>query len=262
FTGIINGTNNLSTNANGCSSLDALGAPTGLGSLADNGGATPTHALQNNSNAIDLADTCPASGTDQRGETRNDLACDIGAFELVFADDATVSRTTGNTPAELPGSFGPTLVSITAVNSGDPGTIVITKTTEAPGGGVPSADELPVTWFISATGGSYDVDMRLCYTDAELGTVSEAGLLAYRWDAGLSMWQLGGAFSFVDAVNNCVVVNGVTEFSAWTVAANTPSAVTLAHTAAESQPISPPWLLVGLLVLFTAVGLRLHRQQV
>jgi hypothetical protein len=49
--------------------------------LTDNGGPTPTHALLEGSNAIDLAGDCGLA-TDQRGAPRFDGACDGGAFEL------------------------------------------------------------------------------------------------------------------------------------------------------------------------------------
>ena len=56
-----------------------------LGALANNGGATQTHALGAGSPAIDAGDpaTClapPVSGVDQRGFARP-AACDIGAYE-------------------------------------------------------------------------------------------------------------------------------------------------------------------------------------
>ena len=51
-----------------------------LGPLANNGGATDTHAIAPGSPAIDGGAGCPA--TDQRGVTRP-AACDIGAFEYV-----------------------------------------------------------------------------------------------------------------------------------------------------------------------------------
>ncbi len=66
--------------ADGCGDLPA----TGVLPLADNGGGTWTHALAQDSNAIDAAATCPESGTDQRGIARPfGSACDIGAFEWV-----------------------------------------------------------------------------------------------------------------------------------------------------------------------------------
>jgi hypothetical protein len=59
----------------------------GLDVLADNGGATKTHALLPGSAAIDAGTPdCPPPSTDQRGVTRpQGAACDIGAFELELA---------------------------------------------------------------------------------------------------------------------------------------------------------------------------------
>ncbi len=59
-----------------------------LGSLADNGGATMTHALLTGSPAIDAGDNTNCPATDQRGATRpfdgdgdETAVCDIGAVE-------------------------------------------------------------------------------------------------------------------------------------------------------------------------------------
>lgn len=51
-----------------------------LGPLAENGGPTPTHALLAGSPAIDQIATCEP--IDQRGQTREQPGCDIGAFEV------------------------------------------------------------------------------------------------------------------------------------------------------------------------------------
>jgi hypothetical protein len=61
-----------------------------LGPLAENGGATPTHALPEESPAVD-AGSCRVANIaiDQRGEPRpgtGSFRCDIGAFE---AQDVT-----------------------------------------------------------------------------------------------------------------------------------------------------------------------------
>jgi len=57
-----------------------------LGPLADNGGATPTHALLPGSPAIDAGDGAACPDTDQRGVARPQGAgCDIGAYEAVDA---------------------------------------------------------------------------------------------------------------------------------------------------------------------------------
>lgn len=66
-----------------------------LGSLANNGGFTPTHALSKGSPARNAGGGDCASA-DQRGVPRR--ACDIGAYELVFCRRVVVNRvgTSGN----------------------------------------------------------------------------------------------------------------------------------------------------------------------
>lgn len=54
----------------------------GLEKLADNGGATPTHALAPDSPAVDMGTQTGCPVEDQRGAARDDGACDVGAFEL------------------------------------------------------------------------------------------------------------------------------------------------------------------------------------
>ena len=78
--------------------------------LADNGGATRTHALEAGSNAIDAAGFCDVP-TDQRGAPRIG-ACDIGAFEFMGCPvlslaDETIA--TAETYEECAVSAGPDL---------------------------------------------------------------------------------------------------------------------------------------------------------
>jgi len=56
-----------------------------LGKLVNNGGPTPTHALEKGSPAIDAADKAMCTTVDQRGAVRPDVAgtaCDVGAYEF------------------------------------------------------------------------------------------------------------------------------------------------------------------------------------
>ena len=81
--------NQIEDGANACGLADGvdgniIGQDPMLGPLADNGGATQTHALLSGSPAIDAGtnSNCPAS--DQRGVARpQGPACDIGAYEIV-----------------------------------------------------------------------------------------------------------------------------------------------------------------------------------
>jgi hypothetical protein len=84
--GITHGVNNNQVGT-GASPIDPV-----LGALADNGGATFTHALLAGSPAINAADNATCAATDQRGVARPAaLVCDIGAYEL---DDLTPPNTT------------------------------------------------------------------------------------------------------------------------------------------------------------------------
>ncbi len=115
FVGIVTG----SCTGFSSSSNDIRGSTTSpvnpqLGPLADNGGATRTHALLPGSPALDVANpsTCPT--TDQRNTARpldgnNDgvLTCDIGAFELANPAKADLSMSLSDSadPVALGSSF-------------------------------------------------------------------------------------------------------------------------------------------------------------
>jgi predicted outer membrane repeat protein len=84
-----------------------------LAPLADNGGPTQTHALQEGSPAVNAGNPAPAgsggsacAGTDQRGLPRTG-ACDIGAYELTFCQQVPVNRIGTPGPDVLTGTAGP-----------------------------------------------------------------------------------------------------------------------------------------------------------
>lgn len=64
-----------------------------LAPLANNGGPTFTHALMPGSPALNAGTNTGCPAVDQRGIARpQDLTCDIGAFEHVFATDLSVTK--------------------------------------------------------------------------------------------------------------------------------------------------------------------------
>jgi CSLREA domain-containing protein len=72
----------VSCTISGDTADDITGVDPSLGSLADNGGPTFTHALLGDSPAIDENPECPPPTADQRGIDRpQGPECDIGAFE-------------------------------------------------------------------------------------------------------------------------------------------------------------------------------------
>lgn len=78
----------------GTTTGNLLGVDPGLAPLADNGGPTPTHALQPGSPALDAGDPAPPGDTetacepaDQRGIARPQRRrCDMGAYEMPCED--------------------------------------------------------------------------------------------------------------------------------------------------------------------------------
>jgi CSLREA domain-containing protein len=90
--------NNLieATASNACgltngSNGNIIGSDPFLGSLADNGGPTQTHALTTSSPAINTGTNTGCPSTDQRGLTRPQfLVCDIGAVESNTQQDSTL----------------------------------------------------------------------------------------------------------------------------------------------------------------------------
>ncbi len=78
--GAVNASNNLDDGTcPGASGTEVTNFDT---MLKDNGGPTETHALQENSNAINAGNDSVCPQTDQRGWLRRDDDCDIGAFEF------------------------------------------------------------------------------------------------------------------------------------------------------------------------------------
>jgi predicted outer membrane repeat protein len=76
----------LANGANG----NIIGSDPILGPLADNGGATQTHALLAGSPAIDAGTNSGCPATDQRGVTRpQGSVCDIGAYEASASEAQT-----------------------------------------------------------------------------------------------------------------------------------------------------------------------------
>lgn len=83
-----------------CLFSDILISELGIEPLADNGGPTLTHALREDSPAIDAGGgTCPS--TDQRGNARPvGGGCDVGAFEYAFMVTG-VEPTSGEVPPTI-----------------------------------------------------------------------------------------------------------------------------------------------------------------
>ncbi len=116
---------NLIQDTTGCpiggdSTGNITGVDAQLGTLADNGGPTLTHALLAGSPAIDAGDpAAPGSGgtaceaTDQRGVPRpQGAACDIGAFEFGAIPSVSIPVVEVITVSDAPGVFPPASIPV------------------------------------------------------------------------------------------------------------------------------------------------------
>lgn len=210
----------------------------GLGSLASNGGNTQTIALAADSPAIDAGDatTCansPVSGFDQRGQARNDLQCDIGAYEMKIADRNQVKLQPSSSKLT---TYGPAGVGIQYTGT-DPGVITATKVTNWTGG--TPAGALGAWWEITpVTNTGLNLTLKLCYSDAENGNLVEDPTRRF-WKYNGTWNDMGAANVSGSSPNKCGQITGVADLSRWTIA-NTgwtqknPTAVTLSSFQAQS----------------------------
>lgn len=246
-------TNNLVED--GSCSDGATGFVTGdpkLGSLGNYGGATPTFALQFDSSAIDAGDpaTCaadPILGKDQRGQARDDLQCDIGAFELKFVDSDTVKK---SVPAAGAYTFGPTMVKIVVNNTGGCLTgITIQRVND----NHPNAASLNLQtghwWEITPTGCTSGFNVNLTLPTDFMPDSNDKvcrwnpGGPGAQWDCVLSNWT-----------SSSITRNDVTAFSQWTAGDNSgPTVVRLNRLTARGSDASTGMLVYGGLLALASV---------
>ena len=241
--------NNLVEN-NACS--PAFSGDPSLDALALFGGRTLTHALLPNSPAIDAGAPAYCPTTDQRGKERVDLRCDIGAFELRYADSDTVIKSSFG--GGVPYSFGPTWISMT-LEASDTGSITVTKHLTYPGG-MFDEGEMQATWWISSNLTTpFTATLDFCYTDLEVAGLDEATLQAYRWSGAQWLPQS----STPDPDSNCITVANVNAFSAWTlVGSSAPNALTIRILAADGSPWAGLLLVVLSALLFQQAWRKPH----
>jgi CSLREA domain-containing protein len=122
-----------------------------IGPLADNGGPTVTHALQNDSPAVDAGDprNCPAIDQRQRvrpvdGDIDLTPICDIGAFEL------EVSGFVAFSPTEFEMIESNTVITLTVIRYGSDKPISVDYSSVT----LPRSDFLPVQGILSWANGN------------------------------------------------------------------------------------------------------------
>ncbi len=222
------------TSDTSCAPTIAFGDPR-LAALAANGSTTTqTMALGSDSAAIDVGDaaTCAAASgfptfgagaNDQRGQPRDDLQCDAGAYELKFADSPTVL---------LPPSFvtmrtyGPTRSGFQLNSNAPNSSISITKNLW-PTGGQPTA-AIGVWWDIVPTGlATTGLNVELCFSTTELRGLTQSNLGFWQFASGTwSQVVVASPVQFSGASPNlCAAISGVPGIGAsqWTLATGNPN---------------------------------------
>jgi hypothetical protein len=169
------------------------------------------------------------------------VRCDVGAYERqsneLIAQNCALTQGSQFDFNTLTSGVN---VKITRNTGDDPGCVTALKRSEWPGGSQ-SAGEFQIIWTLTAANTTYNLDLVLCYTEAELtasGVSNENSITAYRWDESYNAWNWVDKGGTVDAGANCVTVAGVTALSPWTLAGDggIPTAVTLEAFAAIAQP--------------------------
>ncbi len=226
--GTIGGSHNLANDGT-CGAGFTNSSAIALGAPGNYGGNTQTFALLPDSAAIDAGDPATCLATDQRGLPRNDLGCDIGAFELQYADSDTVILPVSDSAFT---TFGPVIAGVQRDAAfADPGVMTMTRATASQ-----LANSIGALWTITpkVTGG-FSLTLQLCYTEAELNGLDEFALRFWRYHEG--NWTTIGSNPTLTMVNgyHCATISGVTELSNWTLATDDPMAVNLATFSAAWQ---------------------------
>jgi len=219
--------------------------------LQDNGGDTWTHALAFNSPAIDAGGSADCTAADQRGESRTDWLCDIGANELMFSDSDTVSKTvsTGVTV-----SFGGTLVKATVVNDG--GCLTGITVQRVPGNHPSALTNIQTGryWTITPTPlgcSGFDVTLTLPYDVTSSSRDKACRYTGSGWDCGTD-GENTPSTSGPAAMPNIVTRTIISQFSDWAVGAEVgPTAVSLQSLNAVS---GTSWGMIGLVLLLAATA--------
>lgn len=218
--------------------VDADGADNVYGTADDDA------RLAANSPLIDLGHPTQCPATDIRGLPRNDLRCDMGAYEVQLSDTTSVSKTVTGAGTY---TFGPTLAQIEVTDTGG---CLTGLQVERVAGDHPNATaplQTGAYWAITSTGCTSGFTTTLTLPFAAAGAASRL----CRWLEGTGSgygWDCDDATAshttFV--ANSWVIRSHVTGFSEWVVGNDVgPTAVQLNNLTA--QGFAP--LLAGLLAL-------------
>jgi predicted outer membrane repeat protein len=201
--------------------------------------------LQSSSPAIDAEDPANCPPTDIRGLPRDDLRCDMGAYEVQLSDASTIEKsglTGGNTY-----TFGPTLVQVEVTTLGTLSSLTVERFDQDH----PHATEPLKTgkyWTLTPNGGAHDYAVALTLPHDGLADPCVCHYLNPGWDGA---WD--------SRTSTTVTRNDITSLSDWAVSDGAPTAVTLASfsaTATDAGAILLAWEMASEV---DTLGFRLYR---
>lgn len=236
----------------------AMTADPKLGPLASNGGLTQTMGLGANSPAIDAGDqvVCDAGTVnklDQRGQARNDYQCDIGAFELKFADSPTVTKTISG-PATY--TFGPALVKIAVNNTGGCLTGITVQRYNNNHLNATTPLKTGSWWAITPSGctSGFDVNLTLPTSFAPAGDGTDKlcrHVSGWTWDC-----------AYTSSTANSITRANVTAFSDWAAGDNSGTTAVTLHslTARSESDLSGGVLTLSILGFFAMLSISKKHQ--
>ncbi|MCU0502906.1 MAG: hypothetical protein MUC51_14290 [Anaerolineae bacterium] len=237
-----------------------------LGALANNGGSTQTRSLGTDSAAIDAGNNALCPATDQRSQPRNDMGCDVGAYELQYTDSASVSRAISTGGAY---TFGPALAKVQVANAGTCTGLAIQRVTGNHAQATIPNLQTGAYWTITpvpADCSGFNVTLGL----PALAFTPDGNSKVCRWDTTASQWSCGPSADNAVTVEtylgqgpqSSVQRQNVTAFSDWVVGNMVgPTAVTLVTLGARGAAPSPFPVGVPLALAGLAVGCWLARSR-
>ncbi|MBI5543137.1 MAG: hypothetical protein HY901_04570, partial [Deltaproteobacteria bacterium] len=201
----------------GATPTDLLATEPVLGGAVESGHRPPLAT----SPAIDRGDAAACPGVDGRGARREDLGCDIGAFEALLAD---LDNVTVGLAAGTPQTLGPTFAVVDTEAAGTCTAVNVKRVpTDHPNGVADPATRTGNYWQLTLSPEGCS-GARVGLSLPVFGRVALSHDKACRWDLGASRWDCGftsehavGSAPRLDgSAQSLVLRSGVVPRDSWT----------------------------------------------
>ncbi len=152
-----------------------------------------------------------ASRSISAAKRATDLQCDIGAYELKYADSPTVIRSASSTTTT---TFGPALIGLQRDAVVDPGVITVTRSLTWK---TKPTNTIDAYWSITPTVDTgLNLTLTLCYTPTENNGLTLDALRFWKFSAGAWTPVPGTPVTSTVGLNSCATLAGINQLSVWT----------------------------------------------